>query len=112
MHRNVPRSQRCLPSAEAQRDRNPNGADLSIVQHLQILEQLTSTEFTVNNRAIEVWLIAVPMVAWGGFVGPCVPVAITPGKKLCPDTRRGLAAAKRKNVVVAKLRIIVGEVWM
>ena len=67
----------------------------------------TSMEFTDNRRAIEVWLIAVPKVGWGGFVGPWVPVAITPGKKLCADTRMGLDIAKRlKNVVDAELRIM------
>lgn len=39
---------------------------------------LTSTELTDKRRAIEVWLIGVPMVGWGGLVGPWVPVAMTP----------------------------------
>jgi hypothetical protein len=36
----------------------------------KIADILTSTEFTDNKRAIEVWLIAVPKVGWGGLVGP------------------------------------------
>ena len=35
-------------------------------------------EFTDNNLDMLVWLMAVPSVGCGGFVGPIVPVARTP----------------------------------
>jgi hypothetical protein len=37
----------------------------------------SSIEFTDNNLESEVWLMAVPMVAWGGLVVPIVPEAVT-----------------------------------
>jgi hypothetical protein len=40
--------------------------------------QKSSIEFTLRRRAMDVWLIAVPVVGAGGFVTPCVPVAMTP----------------------------------
>lgn len=38
----------------------------------------TSMEFTDNSLDMLVWLMAVPSVGSGGFVGPIVPVARTP----------------------------------
>jgi hypothetical protein len=37
----------------------------------------SSIELTDNNLESEVWLMAVPMVAWGGLVVPIVPEAVT-----------------------------------
>jgi hypothetical protein len=37
----------------------------------------SSMALTVNNLESEVWLMLVPMVAWGGLVTPIVPVAVT-----------------------------------
>jgi len=42
----------------------------------------TSMEFTDNNLDMLVWLMAVPSVGAGGFVGPIVPVARTPAGKV------------------------------
>jgi len=44
-------------------------------------------EFTDSSLDMLVWLMAVPSVAWGGFVGPIVPVARTPAGKVCAWTR-------------------------
>lgn len=41
----------------------------------------TSMEFTDNSLAMLVWLMGVPSVGSGGFVGPIVPVARTPRGK-------------------------------
>jgi hypothetical protein len=40
--------------------------------------QKSSIELMLSKRAMEVWFIAVPNVGAGGFVGPWVPVAMTP----------------------------------
>lgn len=43
--------------------------------------QKSSIELMLSRRAMEVWLIVVGEVGFGGFVGPWVPVAMTPGGK-------------------------------
>ncbi len=58
--------------------------------------QKSSTEFTLSRRAMDVWLIAVPNVGTGGFVTPCVPVAMTPAGKEEDAARTEATALERK----------------
>lgn len=66
---------------------------------------LTSIELIDNKRATLVWLIDVPRVGSGGFVGPIVPVAITPSGKdwaWADKTAMSVVArvAKEKDIIM------------
>ena len=74
-------SQRCWQGREAQISRNPRKKNTRDVVNIELCPR-TSIELTVRRRANDVWLIDVPIVGTGGFVGPIVPVAMTPGKNV------------------------------
>lgn len=57
-------------------------------------------------RAIDVWLIEVPVVGAGGFVIPCVPVACTPAANVCAETE----AIRPKTTLEYKTSMIVRRV--
>lgn len=55
-------------------------------------------ELMESNLASDVWLIGVPMVGCGGFVGPWVPVAKTPSGR---DVAAEAPVARRRAVAAA-----------
>jgi hypothetical protein len=72
--------------------------------------QKSSIELMLSSRAIDVWSIVVGSVGTGGFVTPCVPVAITPpGKEAHTPAMWPAKAKAQKNIMSVEERLILSS---